>query len=153
VSAEPPIESAPPDVESAEPPAEGPRARAEKVKQIGEADVLSTTSTNRIDRFLSILPKRNGSDLHLSVGSPPIVRIDGEIERIRYRVLTESDFYNLIGPITPEKLWKTFQDTGDVDYAYQMGEEARFRVNLLRQERGSAAVFRLIPSKVPTART
>jgi len=151
VSAEPPIESAPPDVESAGPPAEGPPPRAEKVKQIGEADVLSTTSTNRIDRFLSILPKRNGSDLHLSVGSPPIVRIDGEIERIRYRVLTESDFYNLIGPITPEKLWQSFEEIGDVDFAYQMGPIARFRVNLFRQERGSAAVFRLIPSRIPTA--
>ncbi|HEY4230751.1 MAG TPA: PilT/PilU family type 4a pilus ATPase [Thermoanaerobaculia bacterium] len=106
---------------------------------------------NRIDRFLAILPKRSGSDLHLSVGSPPIIRLDGELERMRYRVLSEGDFYNLVGPITPQQLWKSFQETGDVDYAYQMGQEARFRVNLLRQERGSAAVFRLIPSRVPTA--
>jgi twitching motility protein PilT len=108
-------------------------------------------SGNRIDRFLAILPKRSGSDLHLSVGSPPIIRIDGELERMRYRVLSEGDFYNLVGPITPTQLWKSFQESGDVDYAYQMGQEARFRVNLLRQERGSAAVFRLIPSRVPTA--
>jgi twitching motility protein PilT len=106
---------------------------------------------NRIDRFLAILPKRSGSDLHLSVGSPPIIRLDGELERMRYRVLSEGDFYNLVGPITPPQLWRTFQETGDIDYAYQMGQEARFRVNLLRQERGSAAVFRLIPSRVPTA--
>ncbi len=111
----------------------------------------AASSGNRIDRFLTILPKRSGSDLHLSVGSPPIIRIDGELERMRYRVLSEGDFYNLVGPITPPPIWKTFQETGDVDYAYQMGEEARFRVNLLRQERGSAAVFRLIPSRVPTA--
>ncbi len=106
---------------------------------------------NRIDRFLPILPKRSGSDLHLSVGSPPIIRIDGELERMRYRALSDGDFYNLVGPITPPAIWKTFQETGDVDFAYQMGEEARFRVNLLQQERGSAAVFRLIPSRVPTA--
>jgi twitching motility protein PilT len=111
----------------------------------------AAASGNRIDRFLAILPKRSGSDLHLSVGSPPIVRIDGELERMRYRVLTEGDFYNLVGPITPPKVWKSFEESGDVDYAYQMGEAARFRVNLLQQERGSAAVFRLIPSKVPTA--
>src|SRR5262249_7256525 len=109
-----------------------------------------SSGTNRLDRFLSILPKRNGSDLHLAVGCPPIIRIDGELERLRYRTLSEGDYYNLIGPITPERLWKTFQEQGDVDFAYQMGREARFRVNLLRQERGSAAVFRLIPSKVPT---
>ncbi len=106
--------------------------------------------TNRIDRFLAILPKRSGSDLHLSVGSPPIVRIDGELERMRYRALTEGDFYNLLGPITPPNLWEAFNASGDVDFAYQMGEQARFRVNLMRQERGSAAVLRLIPSRVPT---
>ena len=106
---------------------------------------------NRIDRFLAILPKRSGSDLHLSVGCPPIVRIDGELERMRYRALTEGDFYNLLGPITPPKLWEDFNASGDVDFAYQMGQQARFRVNLMRQERGSAAVLRLIPSRVPTA--
>ena len=121
-----------------------------KTKQVGEVDVLSV-GTNRIDRFLAILPKRNGSDLHLSVGSPPIVRIDGEIERMRYRVLTEGDFFNLIGPITPPRIWEAYRESGDVDFAYQMGKQARYRVNLFRQERGSAAVFRLIPSRVPTA--
>jgi twitching motility protein PilT len=106
---------------------------------------------NRIDRFLAILPKRGGSDLHLSVGSPPIVRIDGELERMRYRELSEEDFYNLVGPITLGRIWDAFQQSGDVDFAYQMGTQARFRVNLFRQERGSAAVFRLIPSRVPSA--
>ena len=117
--------------------------------QLGKQETQST-GTNRIDRFLSILPKRNGSDLHLAVGSPPILRLDGELERIRFRALTDGDFYNLVGPITPPRLWTTFEESGDADYAYQMGEQARFRVNLFRQERGSAAVFRLIPSKVPT---
>ncbi len=120
-----------------------------KTTMVGALDMVSI-GTNRIDRFLSILPKRNGSDLHLSVGSPPVVRIDGELERIRYRVLTEGDFYNLVGPIAPPRVWEAFNETNDVDFAYQMGEQARFRVNLFRQERGSAAVFRLIPSRVPT---
>jgi twitching motility protein PilT len=131
--------------------AELPEIHGEKIRQVGPADVVSTTGANRIDRFLAILPKRNGSDLHLSVGSPPVVRIDGELERIRYRVLSENDFYNLVGPITPPKIWSAFAQTGDVDFAYQMGAAARFRVNLFRQERGSGAVFRLIPSRVPTA--
>jgi len=116
-----------------------------------QTSAVEIASGNRIDRFLAILPKRNGSDLHLSVGSPPIVRIDGELERIRYRVLTENDYYNLIGPITPPKTWESFAESGDVDFAYQMGATARFRVNLFRQERGSAAVFRLIPQRIPTA--
>src|SRR5262245_20859187 len=70
---------------------------------------------------------------------------------MRYRVLTEGDFFNLVGPITPPRIWDAYQEAGDVDFAYQMGKEARYRVNLFRQERGSAAVFRLIPSRVPTA--
>jgi twitching motility protein PilT len=126
-----------------------PGETTEKVFQVGSLDVVST-GTNRIDRFLSVLPKRNGSDLHLAVGSPPVMRIDGDLERVRYRTLTEGDFYNLVGPITPPRIWSQYGETGDVDFAYQMGGEARFRVNLFRQERGSAAVFRLIPARVPT---
>src|SRR5499427_9897927 len=129
------------------PTAPGP---SEKTVQVGEIDIISV-GANRIDRFLSVLPKRNGSDLHLAVGSPPVLRLDGELERIRYRSLGEGDFYNLVGPIAPPRIWASFQETGDVDFAYQMGSQARFRVNLFRQERGSAAVFRLIPSRVPTA--
>jgi twitching motility protein PilT len=125
------------------------RETSEKVFQVGEVDIVST-GTNRIDRFLSVLPKRNGSDLHLSVGSPPILRIDGDLERIRYRSLSEGDFYNLLGPIVPPRIWTQYGETGDVDFAYQMGSDARFRVNLFRQERGSGAVFRLIPARVPT---
>jgi twitching motility protein PilT len=128
---------------------EKPRETIEKVVQVGQLDIVSV-GTNRIDRFLSVLPKRNGSDLHLAVGSPPIIRIDGELERIRYRSLSEGDFYNLVGPVTPPRIWSQYAETGDIDFAYQMGSEARFRVNLFRQERGSAAVFRLIPARVPT---
>jgi len=76
---------------------------SEKVFQVGALDIIST-GTNRIDRFLSVLPKRNGSDLHLSVGSPPVLRIDGDLERIRYRSLNEGDFYNLVGPIATPRI-------------------------------------------------
>lgn len=126
-----------------------PPAVAEKTRQVGEVDIISV-GANRIDRFLAVLPKRNGSDLHLAVGSPPVLRLDGELERIRYRSMTEGDFYNLLGPIAPPRIWAAFNESGDVDFAYQMGAQARFRVNLFRQERGSAAVFRLIPPRVPT---
>ena len=125
------------------------RETVEKVFLVGQLDIVST-GTNRIDRFLAVLPKRNGSDLHLSVGSPPVLRIDGDLERVRYRELTEGDFYNLVGPVAPPRIWKQYAETGDVDFAYQMGADARFRVNLFRHERGSGAVFRLIPARVPT---
>ena len=66
------------------------RETVEKVFLVGQLDIVST-GTNRIDRFLAVLPKRNGSDLHLSVGSPPVLRIDGELVRVRERALPEGD--------------------------------------------------------------
>jgi twitching motility protein PilT len=105
---------------------------------------------NRIDKFLSILPTSNGSDLHLAVGSPPIIRVDGELERSRHRSLKQGDFFNLVRPITPPALWERYTTGGDADFAYQMGKDARFRVNLFTQEHGMAAVFRLIPWRIPT---
>lgn len=108
------------------------------------------TAYNQIDRFLSILVKRGGSDLHFAVGEQPIIRIDGELERVRYRVIGEGDFYNMLSAITPPDLWARYQLVGDADFAYQMGNEGRFRTNLFKQERGSAALFRLIPPHIPT---
>src|SRR5207253_2164110 len=81
--------------------------------------VTTSASLNQIDRFLNIIVKRGGSDLHLAVGSPPIIRIDGELERIRYRNLSEGDFYNMISAITPPDVWAKYQLMGDADFAYQ----------------------------------
>ena len=104
----------------------------------------------RIDRFLRLMNDRGASDFHLSVGRPPMIRVSGEIEPVRYRTITEADFTDLIGPITPPARWKEFERTGDTDFAYEAQGIARFRVNLLRQQRGSGAVLRLIPSTIMT---
>jgi twitching motility protein PilT len=103
---------------------------------------------NRIDTLLRIVVDKKASDLHLAVGSPPIVRVDGDLQRLKWRTLTEEEYESLIGPIAPEKPFKDWQDTGDADFAYAMGKIARFRVNLFRQEHGSGAVLRMIPPKV-----
>ena len=103
-----------------------------------------------IDRFLKLMQDRGASDLHLSVGRPPIFRQSGRIEPIRYRLLDDHDFRRFIEPITPPHLWKRFQETGDTDFAYEVPNLARFRVNLFKQERGMGAVFRIIPTKIMT---
>lgn len=108
----------------------------------------SDTGVNRIDTLLRIVVDKKASDLHLAVGSPPIVRVDGDLQRLKWRTLTEEEYESLIGPIAPEKPFKDWQDTGDTDFAYSMGRIARFRVNLFRQEHGSGAVLRMIPPKV-----
>jgi twitching motility protein PilT len=104
----------------------------------------------RIDRFLKLMNDRGASDLHFSVGRPPMLRVAGAIEQIRYRTVKEPDLIDLVKPIAPESRWRQFNDEGDTDFSYQLEDVGRFRVNLFRQQRGSGAVFRIIPSKIMT---
>jgi len=104
--------------------------------------------TRRIDRFLELMIEKGASDLHLVVGRPPMFRLSGDVDPLRYRTLTRTDFSAMIEPIAPPDLWQQFLATGDIDFAYQLGEASRFRVNLFQQERGQAAVFRVIPTKI-----
>ena len=109
---------------------------------------MTGRGANRIDTLLRIVVDKKASDLHLAVGSPPIVRVDGDLQRLKWRTLTEEEYEKLIAPIAPEKLLKEWRETGDADFAYSMGKIARFRVNLFRQEHGSGAVLRMIPPRV-----
>ncbi|PWB78820.1 MAG: type IV pili twitching motility protein PilT [Holophagae bacterium] len=104
----------------------------------------------RIDRFLRLMNDRGASDLHLAVGRPPMLRVAGAMEQIRYRIVLQADFHQMIQPIAPAERWQEFEATGDADFAYEVPNLARFRVNLFRQRRGSAAVFRVIPSTTMT---
>ncbi len=88
-----------------------------------------TPGKNRIDRFLKLMSDRGASDLHLSVGRPPIFRLGGRMEPIRYRTLDDVDYKNLLEPITPMHIWADFLDNGDADFAYELPGVCRFRVN------------------------
>ncbi|MEY3212864.1 MAG: hypothetical protein RIT28_3345 [Pseudomonadota bacterium] len=107
-------------------------------------------SENRIDRFLKLMKDRGASDLHLSVGRPPIFRLGGRMDPIRYRVLDDNDFIGLLQAPTPPHIWESYVATGDADYAYELPNVARFRVNLFKQQRGMGAVMRIIPTKIMT---
>ena len=109
---------------------------------------LAGAGPNRIDTLLRIVVDKKASDLHLAVGSPPMVRVDGDLLRLKWRTLTEEDYESLVAPIAPKRPFKDWQETGDTDFAYAMGKIARFRVNLFRQEHGSGAVLRMIPPRV-----
>ncbi len=104
----------------------------------------------KIDRFLKLMNDRGASDFHLTVGRPPMLRASGTMESIRYRTLTEADFVELVKPIVPERMWEEYLECGDADLAYEIPGQARYRVNLFRQQRGGGAVFRVIPSKIMT---
>ena len=103
---------------------------------------------NRVDRFLKLTNDRGASDLHLSVGRPPILRVHGRLEPIRYRLLDDPDFERLLRPCTPAHVWERFVEVGDADFAYEVPGVARFRVNLFKQVRGAGAVFRIIPTHI-----
>ncbi len=107
-------------------------------------------NVNKIDRFLKLMNDRGASDLHLSVGRPPIFRLSGRMEPIRYRVLDDRDFESFLKPISPPHLWDQYVREGDADYAYEVPGLARFRVNMFKQQRGMGAVFRIIPTKLMT---
>ena len=108
----------------------------------------ASADTRRIDRFLRLMIDRGASDLHLSVGRPPLFRLSGEMDPVRYRPLTPTDFETMIRPISPPHLFAQWEETGDIDFAYQLDAGTRFRVNLFKQERGAGAVFRIIPTKI-----
>lgn len=104
----------------------------------------------RIDTFFRFMMEQKASDLHLSTGNQPILRINGELIRIDAPPLENDDLKALVYEIAPEIKIKQYEETGDVDFGYEYPDMARFRVNFFNQKNGIAAVFRLIPSKVYT---
>jgi len=105
---------------------------------------------HRIDALLKVVLEKKASDLHIACGSPPLIRVDGDLTHMRWRSVREDDYENLLRPIAPPRVWEEWSRSGDGDFAYAMGEKARFRVNLFRQEHGPGAVLRMIPPRVLT---
>lgn len=108
------------------------------------------SASARIDSLLRVVLEKKASDLHLACGSPPMIRVDGDLVRMKWRAVQSDDFENLLHPITPTAVWDEWARSGDADFAYAMGDKARFRVNLFRQEHGPGAVLRMIPPRVLT---
>src|SRR5277367_468990 len=104
----------------------------------------------RIDSSCKFMMEQNASDLHLSTGNQPMLRIHGDLVRIDAPPLESDDLKALVYEIAPEQKIKVFEETGDVDFGYEYPGFARYRANFLNQKNGIAAVFRLIPSKVLT---
>lgn len=95
--------------------------------------------------------EQGASDLHLVSGSQPILRVHGDMERIKYKALGNDELKVLLYEIAPENKIKIFEETGDVDFAYEIPGLARYRANYFQQKWGVGAVFREIPSKILTS--
>jgi twitching motility protein PilT len=103
----------------------------------------------RIDTYFQYLVANKGSDLHLSEGQPPKIRKHGSVVAIPDQpVLEGEDFKQMLAEICDPKAFERYLEQGDLDFAYAMDEESRFRCNYLKQNRGLAAVFRLIPTEI-----
>ena len=103
-----------------------------------------------ITELLAFSAKQNASDLHLSAGLPPMIRVDGDVRRINLPPLEHKDVHGLIYEIMSDKQRRDFEEVLETDFSFEVPGVARFRVNAFNQNRGAGAVFRTIPSKVLT---
>jgi twitching motility protein PilT len=104
----------------------------------------------QIDAFFKLMHDQGASDLHLMSGQQPALRIHGDLERVKYKVLENDSLKALLYEIAPEEKVKVFEETGDVDFAYEIPSLARYRANFFQQKNGVGAVFREIPSDILT---
>lgn len=103
-----------------------------------------------ISELLAFSVKNSASDLHLSAGLPPMIRVHGEVRRINLPNLTHQDVHGMIYDIMNDGQRKAYEEALECDFSFEIPGLARFRVNAFNQDRGAAAVFRTIPSKVLT---
>ena len=101
-----------------------------------------------IAELLAFSVKNNSSDLHISAGMPPMIRVDGDLRKINLPELEHKDVIKIIYDIMNDKQRKEFDEIYETDFSFEIPNLARFRVNSFNQERGAAAVFRTIPSKI-----
>ena len=101
-----------------------------------------------ITELLAFSAKQNASDLHLSAGLPPMIRVDGDVRRINLPPMDHRAVHSLIYEIMNDKQRKDYEEFLETDFSFEVPGVARFRVNAFNQNRGAGAVFRTIPSKV-----
>jgi twitching motility protein PilT len=103
-----------------------------------------------IDQFFDVIVETKASDLHLQEGQPPKMRLHGDIQKIRDEPLTHAEMEQMLSEVVGPKRWEKFLELGDVDCAYELSADARFRCNLHRHLHGYGGIFRLIPNKIAT---
>ena len=101
-----------------------------------------------ITELLAFSARQNASDLHLSAGLPPMIRVDGEIRRVNVPPMDHGEVQSLIYDIMNDQQRRDYEDQLETDFSFEVPGVARFRVNAFNQSRGAGAVFRTIPSKI-----
>ena len=107
-------------------------------------------ATIHIDRLLETVVRQHASDLHLTVGRPPVIRLQGHLRSLETKVLSPDDTRALMKSITPERNQQELSEGGGTDFGFAFGDSGRFRVAVFMQKGNVAIVLRLIPSKIMT---
>jgi twitching motility protein PilT len=103
-----------------------------------------------ITQLLAFGVDQGASDCHLSSGEPPMLRVHGDLKRLDHPALTKEEVHALVYDIMNDLQRKVFEETRECDFSFEMGNVARFRVNVFMQRKGEGAVFRTIPTKIQT---
>jgi len=103
-----------------------------------------------IDAFLKLAKESGASDFHIAAGSPPMLRINGALKKVKYKELAPNETYRLLFEILSEEQRKIFNEKHDMDFSYEVAGLGRFRGNALLQRKGIDAVFRIIPDNIST---
>ena len=103
-----------------------------------------------LTQLLAFAMQNNASDLHLSANNPPIIRVDGQLKRVKSDSLSSDEIRAMLYSVMSEEQRAVYEKDYEIDIAIAFGEKARFRVNAFTMRNGAAAVFRTIPSDIPT---
>ena len=103
-----------------------------------------------ITQLLAFSVKNKASDLHLSAGLPPMIRVHGDVRRLNVEPLEHKQVHTMVYDIMTDSQRKHFEEFLEIDFSFEIDGLARFRVNAFNQQRGAGAVFRTIPSKILT---
>jgi twitching motility protein PilT len=101
-----------------------------------------------IDAYFQKLIELGGSDLHLSQGQPPKIRVHGSVKPIADEILDQNTIETMMREICEPRAWDKYAERGDLDFAYEMDADNRFRCNYFKQQHGLGCVFRIIPTKI-----
>ncbi|MEI6432707.1 MAG: ATPase, T2SS/T4P/T4SS family, partial [bacterium] len=129
---------------SAPPPApytEAPPPAPQRLTELEDA---------HIDELLHLVVQTNASDLHIAVGLPPVLRVDGDLKQAPYDAFSPQTSQRMVYDILTDEQIQKFESTYELDFSYALGRTSRFRVNVFRDKGTVAAAFRVIPTKIPT---
>lgn len=111
---------------------------------------MASLEDAHIDELLNLVVQTKASDLHIAVGLPPVLRVDGELKQAPYEAFTPNISQRMVYDILTDEQIQKFESTFELDFSYALGRTSRFRVNVFRDKGTVASAFRVIPTKIPT---